>query len=280
MRRPRYTLKTLQKGLDVLEALADDREPLTLTALAQRLRAAQPVVFRILRTLEERGYVEQDEASKRWRPGFRAWEIGCRAINRTGVVEASRPALKWLTEFTEETSYLAVVRGTDTVYLDVVEGLEPLRVYAEPGFRVPLYLTASGKAILAHHAGHLVDEVVRAGMKKLTPTTITRGAALRVRLEEIRKTGVSVNRGERRPDISAVAAPVFDRAGDCVAAIGVSGPSQRFTGERLDRVSETVRKAAQEASAKLGYLALDGRRWAVKSEPGRGRSTPARRPHA
>src|SRR5713226_9086452 len=111
MRRPRYTLKTLRKGLEVLETLADDRDEQTLTALAERLRESQPVIFRILRTLEERGYVEQDASSKRWRPGFRAWEIGCRAVNRTGLVEVARPLLKGLTAFTEETSYLAVVRG-------------------------------------------------------------------------------------------------------------------------------------------------------------------------
>src|SRR2546427_229670 len=73
MPRSDYTLKTLRKGLEVLETLADDRGALTLTALAERLRESPPVVFRILRTLEERGYVEQDASSKRWHPGFRAW---------------------------------------------------------------------------------------------------------------------------------------------------------------------------------------------------------------
>src|SRR3989441_1396300 len=203
MPRSDYTLKTLRKGLEVLETLADDRDALTLTALAERLQESPPVVFRILRTLEGGGYVEQDAGSKRWQPGFRAWEIGCRVVNRTGLVEAARPLLKALTEFTEETSYLAVVRGTDTVYLDTVVGLEPLRVYAEPGFRVPLYLTASGKAILAFQSGHLLDRVLDAGMKKQTPLTITKQGALRARLDEIRRTGVSINRGERRTDVSA-----------------------------------------------------------------------------
>src|SRR5881628_3169304 len=84
MPRSDYTLKTLRKGLEVLETLADDRGALTLTALAERLQESPPVVFRILRTLEERGYVEQDAGSKRWQPGFRAWEIGCRVVNQRG----------------------------------------------------------------------------------------------------------------------------------------------------------------------------------------------------
>src|SRR5216117_877507 len=80
MPRSDYTLKTLLKGLEVLETLADDRDALTLTALAERLQESPPVVFRILRTLEERGYVEQDAGSKRWQPISQARNPGCQRL--------------------------------------------------------------------------------------------------------------------------------------------------------------------------------------------------------
>lgn len=257
--RRQYTLKTLRKGLEVLEAFEKGPAGLTLTELSTRLKESQSVIFRILKTLEERGYVQQDPASKRYRLGLRTWEIGSKAVSQIDPTDVARPVLKWLTEVTGETSYAAVVRGTDTIYVDVVEGLEPLRVYAEPGFRVPLYLTASGKAILAFHDRDLFRQVVAAGMKRLTAATITTAKRLRERLEEIRKTGLSVNRGERRPDISAVAGPVFDRTGECIAAVGVSGPALRFTDERLDKIAEGVRKAAAELSGKLGHVAVGQR---------------------
>lgn len=256
---PDYTLRTLRKGLEVLEAFERRPGELTLTEISHRLRESQTVVFRLLKTLEARGYLQQDPASKRYNLGLRIWEIGCKAVSRTGLTDLARPTLKWLTEVTGETSYLGVVRGIDLLYLDVVEGVEPLRVYAEPGFRVPLYLTASGKAILAFRGPELARQVVAAGMKRLTPATITSARRLRERLAEIRRTGLSVNRGERRPDISAVAGPVFDRAGECIAAVGVSGPSQRFVGERLETVTESVRKGAEEISAKLGRVAAGPR---------------------
>ena len=254
-----YTLRTLRKGFDVLEALEKGPTDLTLTELSNRLKESQTVVFRILKTLEQRGYIERDAVSKRYSLGLRTWEIGCKAVSRTGLTDLGRPVLKWLTGVTGETSYVAIVRGTEVIYVDVVEGLEPLRVYAEPGFRVPLYLTASGKAILAFHGPELLRQVVASGLKRLTPATITSATRLRERLEEIRRTGLSVNRGERRTDISAVAAPIFNRMGECVAAIGVSGPSLRFKDERLSKIVEDVRKAAAEISAKLGYVAA-GRR--------------------
>ena len=254
MSRPDYTLRTLRKGLELLEAFEEGTADFALTELSKRLKESPTVVFRILKTLEGRGYIQQDPASKRYSLGLKVWEIGCRAIGRVGVTGLARPVLKWLTEMTGETSYVAVVRGTDTIYVDVVEGLEPLRVYAEPGFRVPLYLTASGKAILAFRGPDLVRQVIAPGMRRLTPATITSARRLRERLGEIRKTGLSVNRGERRPDISALAAPIFDRTGDCIAAVGVSGPLSRFTDERLEKIAESVRKAAEEISAKLGYV--------------------------
>lgn len=259
MKRRDYTLRTLRKGLEVLEAFEAGPADLTLTELSHGLHESPTVVFRLVKTLEERGYVVREPASKRYSLGLRIWEIGRKAIGRIGLTDLGRPVLKWLMEVTGETSYLAVVRGTDTIYVDVVEGSEPLRVYAEPGFRVPLYLTASGKAILAFSGADLFREVVEAGMRRLTPATITSARRLRERLEEIRKTGLSVNRGERRPDISAVAAPIFNRLGECTAAIGVSGPSSRFTDERLDKIAESVRKAAEEISAKLGQVAAGQR---------------------
>jgi DNA-binding IclR family transcriptional regulator len=135
----------------------------------------------------------------------------------------------------------------------MVDGSEPLRVYAEPGSRVPVYATASGKAMLAYQGPALVERVVAAGMRRLTPLTITGRRQLLRRLAEIRRTGLAINHGERRPDIAAVAAPIFNARGECVAAISISGPVRRFQGDNLDTLKRHVRKAGEEISAKLGH---------------------------
>ncbi len=259
-RSDRYTIQTLRRGLHVLETLETADGDLSLTELADRLGESQTVVFRMLRTLEEAGYVHRDAATKRYRLGLRVWELGCRAVNRMGLVEVARPVLRRLAGETGETSYLGLVRGIETIYVDVVEGGEPLRVYAEPGMRVPLFLTASGKAILAHRGPDLFEAVVAAGMPRQTPHTVSTASRLRERLEAIRRTGVSVNLEERRPDICAAASPIFDRTGECVAAVGVSGPSLRFRGERLDETVRAVRAAAAEVSATLGFQPPGGAR--------------------
>jgi IclR family acetate operon transcriptional repressor len=246
----RYTLLTLVKGLTALEALETVDGGLTLTELARRLKESQTVIFRVLKTLEEHGYVQHDSASRRYTLGLRIWELGAKAVGRTGLVEAARPVLKWLTTVTGQTSGLVVLRGTDVLYLDIREGQEALRFYAEPGARAPVYGTASGKAMLAWHPER-VSQVVKAGMRRLTPTTIVRAADLRRELQEIRRLGVAINRGERQPDLVAVAAPLFDAHGDCVAAVGIAGSRTRFTDD-LEEFKRHVRKASEEISAKLG----------------------------
>jgi DNA-binding IclR family transcriptional regulator len=259
-------LHTLAKGLRVLETLETAEHGLTLTEVARRQRQSQTVAFRLLRTLADHGYVQQDAVTKRYALGLRLWEIGARVAGRTGLVDAARPALKWLTSVTGQTSALAILRDTDVVYLDLVEGLEPLRFYADLGARAPAYATASGKAMLAHRAD-LGPAVVRRGLRRLAPGTITRRADLRRRLAEVRRTGLSINRGERRDDIAAVAAPIFDARAECVASISISGPRTRFD-DTLEEFARHVRKASDEISLKLGFR-----------EPPReiGRGAPSRR---
>jgi DNA-binding IclR family transcriptional regulator len=238
--------------LALLETIEAVGTGLTLTELVHRLDESQTVVFRLLRTLEERGYVQQDATTKRYRLGLRVWEMGAKAMAWIGLVDVARPVLKWLTRVTGETSGLVVLRDADVLYVDIAEGSEPLRVYAEVGQRAPAYATASGKAMLAHHP-EVLPQVVQAGLKRLTPSTITRVSELKRQLAEIRRTGLSVNYGERRDDIAAVAAPIFDRRGECVAAASLSGPRTRLNGEALEELKRHVRKAAEEISSKLGY---------------------------
>jgi len=254
MEHTRYILRTLVKGLAALEALEAADGGLTFTELVRRLEESETVVFRVLKTLEGHGYVQHDSVSRRYTLGLRLWEMGAKAVGRTGLVEVARPALKWLTGVTGQSSGLVVLREVDVLYVDIVEGLEPLRFYAEPGARAPAYATASGKAMLAWHPER-VPHVVKAGMRRLTPKTVLRGADLRRQLEEIRRTGLAINRGERRHDIAAIAAPLFDARGECVAAVSIAGPRTRFTGDDLEDFKRHVRKASEEISTKLGHRA-------------------------
>jgi DNA-binding IclR family transcriptional regulator len=92
-------------------------------------------------------------------------------------------------------------------------------------------------------------------MKQLTPRAIALPAHLRARLDEILRTGFSLNRGERRSDVAAIAAPVFGARGECVAAVSVTGPATRFKDDNLEALKRRVHQAAEDVSGRLGYRA-------------------------
>lgn len=244
---PSYSLLTLEKGLRVLELIADNAGDIGVTQLSAQLDEPVTVIFRILRTLAALGYVNQDLHTKRYSLGLRIWELSEKAMARLDVIEMIQPVLTRLTHLTGETSSFAINQGKDFLYVATVAGLQPLRAYVEPGARIPLSMpTASGRTILAFSSHQIVDEVLAGKLQRFTPSTLVDPARLRKVLQEIRRSGVSIVHGENQPQLSAVAAPIRDSVGRCIGALAMSGVTQgRFQGKALDKIVQAVKREAE-----------------------------------
>lgn len=249
-RKSTYSLLTLEKGLRVLELIAENAGDIGVTQLSVQLDEPVTVVFRILRTLAALGYVNQDPKTKRYSLGLRVWELSERAMARLDIVETIQPILTRLTHLTGETSSFAINQGRDFLYVATVAGLQPLRAYVEPGLRIPLSMpTASGRAILAFSAQDIAGEVLADELQRFTPKTITDPDELRSVLDDVRRSGVSIVHGENQPQLSAVAVPVMDSVGRCIGALAMSGVTQeRFEGEALERIIQLTKGEAEKLS--------------------------------
>lgn len=247
-RPPNYSLRTLEKGLCVLELIADNAGDVGVTQLSAQLDEPVTVIFRILRTLVALGYVNQDPRTKRYSLGLRVWELSEKAIARLDIVETLQPILTRLTHLTGETSSLAINQGKDFLYVATVNGLQPLRAYVEPGARIPLTIpTASGRAILAFSPQQIVDELLAEKLQRFTPKTVVDPAKLRGILDEIRRKGVSIVHGENQQQLSAVAAPIIDSVGRCIGALAMSGVTQeRFEGKALEKIVQLAKAEAEK----------------------------------
>jgi DNA-binding IclR family transcriptional regulator len=242
----KYSLLTLQKGFAALELIAESSNGMGVTELSSQMSEPVTVVFRILRTLSELGCVMQDPRTKRYGLGMRIWELSEKAVARLGIVEIAQPILARLTQLTGETSSLAVVQGNEFLYVASVNGQQPLRAYVPPGSRTPLsYPTASGRVIVAHSKPEVIDAVLDSGLKRFTTATITDVKRVRTILANVRKNGVAVVHGEYQQLLSAIAAPIFNPMGDCVAAIAISGVTQGLAGASLPNLVETVKSQAE-----------------------------------
>ena len=241
-----YSLLTLEKGLRVLELIADNAGDIGVTQLSSQLDESVTVIFRILRTLAALGYLNQDPHTKRYGLGLRIWELSEKAMARLDIVETIQPILTRLTHLTGETSSFAINQGKDFLYVATVAGLQPLRAYVEPGTRIPLSMpTASGRAILAFSPQEIIDEVLAGKLQRFTPMTVIDPAKLRNVLQEIKRYGVSIVHGENQQQLSAVAAPIMDSVGRCIGALAMSGVTQaRFQGRALDKIVQAVKSEA------------------------------------
>lgn len=252
-------VQSLDRALNLLEALAGADEDVSLSQLTEQLGLPLGTAHRLLSSLASRGYAAQDRTTRRYGPGPKLLEVATRAAasRRFSLERIARPALQRLTEATGETSNLLVLHGYEVAYSEQVPSPHMVRLFTEVGHRVPLYCTGGGKAILAgmgleQRDAYLAGMVIRAW----TPKTLGSVDALRADLELSSQRGFAIDDEERELGVCCVAAPIFDRIGRCVAALSISGPSTRLSAARAMGLGPAVRAEADGCSAALGFAGI------------------------
>ncbi|MGE5583028.1 MAG: IclR family transcriptional regulator [Bacillota bacterium] len=232
------TVRSVNRALSLLELMAEENNPIALSELAEKAGLKMSTVHRLLTTMMRKGFVEQDAVSLRYRLGVKTLEIGSAALLVNNLRILIRPYLKQIAERINETVNLAVLDGTEVVYIDQIEStnIVIVKMFARIGSRGPAYCTGTGKALLA---GLTVEELRKrlAGIdfKKFTEYTLTNAEQLTAKLVQIKKDGYALDFSERDIGVTCVAVPVKDPDGRVQAAISVSGPEQRMARERIDR---------------------------------------------
>jgi DNA-binding IclR family transcriptional regulator len=250
-----YVVRSVAKALDILAAFGYEHQELGVSELAQKLGLHKNNVFRLLATLETRGYVEQDKESGNYRLGLKTFEVGNVFLHHLGIRGQARPILEELVRRCNETAYLAVLDGAEVIYISMHETSHPVRVVTRVGRRLPAYCTASGKSQLAFESQDRLDETFHDySFKRLTEHTITLYEDLLVHLRETACKGYAVDNEEWESGVKCVAAPVRDYTHRVVAAVVLSGPAPRFTSERIEgELAPLVKEAGAKVSQRLGY---------------------------
>ena len=256
MRREKsnYIIQSVSHSLDVLEQFSGDAEELGVTELSKRLKLHKNNVFRLLATLESRGYIEQNRATENYRLGIRCLQLGQSYVQHMGLLRQAQPIMADLVRQVRETTYLAVLRRVAVVPVEVVEADRPVRIVSQLGEALPLHCTAAGKAYLAFESEDDVRALLPDVLPRLTERTIVDRQALLQQLRTVAATGYAVDVGEHLEDVRAVAAPVRDYARNVVGALAIVAPAFRLTPERIDKeVAPLALKAARELSQRLGF---------------------------
>ncbi len=253
-----YAVQSVERALDILEAFTYAEDELGVTELANKLDLHKNNVFRLLATLETRSYIEQDQKTGNYRLGIKIFEVASVFLHHLGLRRQARPILEELAGKSNETAYLAVIEGTDIVYILMHETTQTVRVMPRLGHRLPGYCTASGKVQLAYETeDRLRARFKDSPLRRFTPNTITDLDRLLEHLAEVARQGIAIDDEEMEEGVRCLAAPVRDYSHRVVAGVGLSGPVSRFSGERVQReLIPLVKEAGLKISQRLGYEIL------------------------
>lgn len=229
----------LERAFAILGAFRSGDGELTLAEICRRTGLAKTTAHRLLGELEALGAVERTAGGVRL--GLRLFELGQLVPRQRDLLDVSAPFLADLREATHQTVHLAVVAGTEVVYVQKLTGHRGPDIPSRLGGRMPCYCTAVGKALLAFGSPELTERVLSSRLTRRTPRTLVAPGLIRAELATIRRRGVAEEHEESAPGIACVAAPILDADAAAVAAISISGWAGRLDVRRL---APTVRTAA------------------------------------
>lgn len=241
--------KTIVKGMSVLEALIAAPEPMGVSELARQVGLTKSNIHRYLQTFVGLGYVSSMDG--RYSATLKIWQQGSKVIERLDIRRSIRPIMDRLARATLETVHLAISAGPDVIYVDKSEGVHSVRAFSEIGERAPTHCSATGKVFLAYHPTAM-QETLAKSLRYYTPRTIVDPDALIAAAEEVRASGIAINRGEWEVAVGGIAAPVWGPDDQIIASMGLTLPLVRFTEDSAATLIAQIRAAAAEASRSLG----------------------------
>jgi IclR family transcriptional regulator, acetate operon repressor len=250
---PTGQVQSLTRGLSILEALAASDGGLTLTDLAHRVQLPPSTTHRLLSTLEKMGYVYPAGNLGLWCVGLQAFTVGTTFLSNRDFIGQSHAYMHRLMEQAGETANLAILDGTEAVFIAQVQCHEMMRTLVKLGSRVPLHASGVGKSIFAALPDVQIDAILKVrGLPRITENTIVATETMWAALRVIRQRGYSFDDEEHARSTRCVGAAVYDEHGEPLGAISIAGPSSRLVDERIRHLGPIVAHIAEELTHHLG----------------------------
>ncbi|MEY2847975.1 MAG: hypothetical protein RI885_640 [Actinomycetota bacterium] len=215
----------------VLDAFRQDDASVGVSELARRTGLPKSTVSRLVGELVDVALLERVDGSVRL--GVRLFELGEHAARPRDLKKAATAHMIDLGRATGQTIHLAVLDGTDVVYIQILRALRGPSLPSRVGGRLPAHATGVGKALLAHADEATLAAVIDRGLPRIGPHTITTASALMAELESIRESGMACEHEESTADVACAASPILAADGSAIAAVSASGWDDRMNAARI-----------------------------------------------
>lgn len=248
-----YNVRAVERALQILSCFDDEHPERGISDIAQAVGLHKATAHRIVTTLVNYGFLERVADEQKYRLGLELPNLGYKVLRRMDMRREAIPFMKQLVEDWDETCDLSIFDQGKIFYIEVLRGNRALTISAAVGQRLPAHATASGKLFLAYLPENELDVFLSQPLEAHTNHTIISSDELREQLENFRNQGYSVDCEEYETGVCAVAAPIFNRSGKVIAALGCPSPMSRMTPERISEIAEAFKEAAKAISQRMGY---------------------------
>jgi IclR family transcriptional regulator, KDG regulon repressor len=255
----KYTINSLDRGLKILLILGENGGPLGVNEISRQLAIDKSTTYRIMSTLCGQGFIEQDPDTRKYHLGPRVIEVAALKLRSIKLLKTARPVMHGLMVQSRETAHLAIHVDGEVMYLDSEQHGGIISVTTSAGGKAPMHSSAVGKALLSELSAEEVDRILSVkGLQRFTEATIVDPRELHQHLQQCRERGFGFDDEETNVGVRCLAAPVFDHRGSVVAAVGISGPTQRMSFERIPILAHLVKECAAKISQQLGFVKAKG----------------------
>lgn len=237
-------------ALDILEYFAAAGMPKGITELSRALGVNKTRIFRHLRTLVSRGYLEQEGDTDKYRVTNRLFLLGQAMIDQFEFLSEARRVMPWLRDKVQQTVTVSQIVDEGVLILDMLRTPSLFEISVKPGAVMGFHSSAQGKIALAFGPPRLLENTLEKKLEKMTGKTLTDKTALTRQISEIREKGWAVAPDETLMGINALAVPVFDSTHSLAGTIAIVGSSQFVKetpeAEQLAAIQEAVRRISRQ----------------------------------
>lgn len=257
MEREQYIISSVQKALKVLKLFDAQHKDMTLTEISNMADMRKGTMLRVLTTLEEEGFIQYDDKSKRYRLGIALYMLSVEAFQFNDMVKIARPLLEKVTVRLSLTAHVAMLDGDNIILVDRVLPNNIFNVYdlkSTVGGIIEPHCTGVGKVITAFSEDRIKEKLIeKCSFEKKSENTVVSKEKFFIELQKVRERGYGVNEGENEEYLKCITYPVFNYKNNIIGAISLTGIKQQFTDILEKEVHKELKEICMKVSKQMGY---------------------------
>jgi DNA-binding IclR family transcriptional regulator len=247
------TIHTVRRISTILRCFTNTNADLGVMQISKETGLHKSTASRLLSALHKEGFVEKNTETGKYRLGLGLVNLAGTILERQDLRQIAQEHIRALAKITQETINISILDGDTCINIETIRSPKSIRYAGQLGRRTPLHPTSTGKVLLTYMRPEQRQEILAQPLTAYTQHTIIDPVRLRMALAEVCDQGYAISCEEFEEGLVAIAAPIFDRSGEAIAALSISGPTYRMESDTLDKFANHLTETTQKISRLLGH---------------------------